>query len=61
MDSKTVDAAVLRKKVHQMIERSMRDHAVTEWDKGFRYALARVESLIDKMTRTEANHETNQN
>ncbi|MBQ8707775.1 MAG: hypothetical protein IJ523_06800 [Succinivibrionaceae bacterium] len=49
MASKLIEAAALRSKVHKMIERSEHDHVTTEWDKGFRYALARVESLIDKM------------
>ena len=49
MDSKLIEAAALRSRVHRMIERSEHDHVVTEWDKGFRYALARVERLIDKM------------
>lgn len=49
MASKLIEAAMLRSKVHKMIERSEHDKVSTEWDKGFRYALARVESLIDKM------------
>lgn len=49
MASKLIEAAALRSKVHKMVERSEHDHVVTEWDKGYRYGLARVESLIDKM------------
>ena len=47
--SKLIEAAVLRSKVHKMIERSEHDSVSIEFDKGFRYALSRVESLIDKM------------
>ena len=49
MASKLIEAAALRSKVHKMIERSEHDRVSTEFDKGFRYALSRVESLIDKM------------
>ena len=59
MDSekKMVDAALLRSKVHQMLARAEKDHVVTMYDKGFRYALIRVMRLIDKMTNVKETKE----
>lgn len=50
MASKLIDAAVLRRKVHQEIVRISAGHKpMSQYDKGFIAALARTEALIDKM------------
>lgn len=50
MASKLIDAAVLRRKVHQEIVRISADHKpMSQYDKGFVDALARIEALVDKM------------
>lgn len=47
-DRKLIDGTILRGQVHRMLERSKHDRIELEFDKGFRYALSRVERLIDK-------------
>ncbi len=44
-----IDAAVIRRKVHQQIVRH-REETRSDWGKGYLEALANVESLIDRMT-----------
>lgn len=55
MDSdKLISAVLLRRKLHQMIVRSERDQVDTQWDRGYRYALAQVVKLVDKIQPAQA-------